>query len=163
MFIPLGFPGFQPTVQGGIYPFWGEGYEHQQAFWVHLSKGYAIGVCTLAPLDWYLLAGLRNLTLTNLLGNFWAGDWELNLARTKNTRTCVVPCQRGSFKRKMVLQVVCSLLAKGGRWSSRTPMSGSMCELVACVFPQGTPKDRSEPRAAFWWPFGLKGIFVPRR
>ena len=35
-----------------IYPFWGEGYEHQQAFWVHLSKGYVNdvkGVCTSTP------------------------------------------------------------------------------------------------------------------
>ena len=39
-------------VSNSLYKgFWGEGYEHQQANWVHFSKGYVNGVCTLAPLE----------------------------------------------------------------------------------------------------------------
>ena len=49
LFIPLGFPGFHSIR--GIYPFWGEGCEHQQAFRVRFPKGYVKGVCTLAPLE----------------------------------------------------------------------------------------------------------------
>ena len=50
LFIALGFFAWFPThfIRGYI-PFWGEGYEHQQAFWVHLSKGYVKGVCTSTP------------------------------------------------------------------------------------------------------------------
>ena len=38
LFMPLGFRGFQATLYALFFcSFWGEGYEHQQAFWVHMS------------------------------------------------------------------------------------------------------------------------------
>ena len=39
-------PRFPTHFVEGKTRFWGEGYEHQEAFWVHLSKGYVKGVCT---------------------------------------------------------------------------------------------------------------------
>ena len=37
LFVPLSFPGVQPG-ENGKCPVWGEGYEHEQACWVHLPK-----------------------------------------------------------------------------------------------------------------------------
>ena len=93
LFIPVPWlPWFPNHFVRDIYPFWGEGYKHQQAFWVLLSKGYVKGVCTNTPgllcCSNSMVCGVKNQPDVILASVIQMQSF--NIDYTYNKHTCVL-------------------------------------------------------------------------